>query len=62
MPDELKDQKTNLEITSDLTTIRTIIREMVTALNNGPRSRERSLVVTKLQEAEMWALEGQAHE
>ncbi|MGA9769321.1 MAG: hypothetical protein WBV94_09790 [Blastocatellia bacterium] len=59
---ELPAPKMNLEITHDLSVVRTIIGEMVNALNEGPRSRERSLVITKLQEAEMWALQAQAHE
>ncbi len=59
---QLAEPKTNLEITHDLTTIRVILQEMVKALNEGPRSRERSLVITKLQEAEMWALQAQAVE
>ena len=51
--------KRPLEITHDLTTIKVILTEMVQALNAGPKSRERSLVVTKLQEARMWASEAQ---
>jgi len=49
-----------IEITADLTHIRCILAVMVEHLTepNAPKSRERSLVVTKLQEASMWANEG----
>jgi hypothetical protein len=46
----------NIE-THDMTEIRVIIMAMVKALNAGPKSRARSLVVTKLEEASMWAEE-----
>ena len=51
---------TQLEITADLTHIRCIIAVMVEHLTakDAPKSRERSLVVTKLEEAAMWANEG----
>ena len=62
MEQELMEPKTPLEITSDLTTIGFLISEMVAALNSGPKSRERSLVVTKLEEAGMWAVQGMAKE
>jgi len=47
----------NIEISADLTYQRAILRLMVEALTapDAPKSRERSLVVTKLQEAHMWA-------
>ena len=48
-----------IEITSDLTTVKTVIRELVTAMKAGPKSRERSLVITKLDEARMWVEEAQ---
>lgn len=41
--------------TADLTIIRMVLRDMIAGIEAGPRSRGRSLVVTKLQEAEMWA-------
>ncbi len=46
--------KTNLEITADPTICKIVLNEMVTALNAGPRSRQRSLAITKLEEASMW--------
>lgn len=48
-----------LEINADLTYQRAILRLMVEALTapGAPKSRERSLVVTKLEEAHMWANE-----
>ncbi len=49
---------TPIEITDDLITVKVVIAEMLKALNNGRKSRERSLVITKLQEAQMWANEG----
>ncbi len=47
----------NIEISADMTYQRAILRLMVEALTapDAPKSRERSLVVTKLQEAHMWA-------
>jgi hypothetical protein len=42
----------------DLCNVRLVIMSIVTALNEGPKSRERSLVITKLEEASMWANEG----
>ena len=55
-------EKTVLEITDDPTSIKTIINEMVTALQSpgAKKSREMSLVVTKLQEAVMWLERDQA--
>ena len=48
-----------LEISADLTHVRCIISVMVEHLTakESPKSRERSLVVTKLEEAAMWANE-----
>ena len=51
-----------IEITADLSTVKTVIRELVTALKAGPKSRERSLVITKLDEARMWVEEAQMME
>lgn len=48
-----------IEITDDLSTVKTVLSELIDAMNRGRRSRERSLVVTKLQEAKMWAEEAQ---
>ena len=49
-----------IEINSNLTHIRCLIALMVEALTatDAPKSRERSLVITKLEEASMWANEG----
>lgn len=41
--------------TSDLTHVRLALAEIIAGLNAGPRSRARSLVVTKLEEASLWA-------
>lgn len=58
MSETPKDQHTtNIEITDDGTVLRTIIREMVKALNGPqgrPSTRQRSLAVTKLEEAYLW--------
>lgn len=63
MPEETTQPKTNLEITDDLTDTKVILDELIAAHKNSPaRSRERSLVITKLQEARMWTLEAQAQE
>lgn len=43
--------------THELTEIRVIIQSMIKGLESGPKSRERALVITKLQEANMWAVE-----
>mgnify|MGYP001565336748 FL=1 len=53
----LKPSVINLD-TDDLTMVRCAIEVMVESLGKGRKSRERSLVVTKLQEASMWANEG----
>lgn len=47
----------NIE-THDLLQVRLILHSMIKALNAGPKSRPRSLVITKLEEAAMWANEG----
>ena len=51
-----------IEITAELSNVKTIIRELVAALKSGPKSRERSLVITKLDEARMWVEEAQMTE
>ena len=58
MEETVAEQKPmNIEINADLTYQRAILRLMVEALTapDAPKSRERSLVVTKLEEAHMWA-------
>ena len=42
----------------DLTIVRAVLAGMIEGMQRGRKSRERSLVVTKLQEASMWANEG----
>jgi hypothetical protein len=55
--------KSNLEITDDYTSTKVILDELINAHKNSPhKGRERSLVITKLQEARMWLLEAQAQE
>ncbi len=44
--------------THDLNEVRAIIGELMKAINAGPKSRARSLVATKLEEAWLWAGEG----
>lgn len=39
----------------DMTMQRLALKVMIDALKNGPKSRERSIVITKLEEARMWA-------
>lgn len=60
MQSEISKKKTPLEINADLTHVRCILAVMVEHLTakDAPKSRERSLVVTKLEEAAMWANEG----
>jgi hypothetical protein len=59
MEEAVSEAKMELSLnTTDLTEVRFILEIMCKSLNEGPRSRERSLVVTKLQEASMWAGEG----
>jgi hypothetical protein len=41
--------------THDMAEIRLALSIMVEAINKGPKSRARALVVTKLQEAYFWA-------
>lgn len=63
MEHQLIEQKHPIEISDDLTNIRVIIKEMVSALSKSQKkSRERSLVITKLEEAEMWAVNAQSKE
>ena len=52
-------QKSEISLnTTDLTEVRLILGILVESLNKGPKSRARSLVITKLEEAHMWAGEG----
>jgi hypothetical protein len=63
MPETPIESKTNLEITDDYTSSKTILDELIFAHKKSQKpSRERSLVITKLQEARMWLLEAQAQE
>jgi len=57
MENTVEQKPMQLEINADLTYQRAILRLMVEALTapDAPKSRERSLVVTKLEEAHMWA-------
>jgi len=57
MENTVEQKPMNIEINSDLTYQRAILRLMIEALTaaDAPKSRERSLVVTKLEEAHMWA-------
>ncbi len=48
-PPELK-----VPVSADPTECRVVIEAMVKALNAGPKSRPRSIAVTKLEEASMW--------
>lgn len=51
------------KIDDDYTNTKVILMEMIKAHRNSPNgSRERSLLITKLQEARMWADEAQAQE
>jgi hypothetical protein len=48
--------KMSIEITDDLCDLRQLLMSAVDALNKSPqKSRARALVVTKLEEAFMWA-------
>ena len=60
MENTLSPKPTQLEISADLTHVRCVIEAIVEHLTakDAPKSRERSLVVTKLEEAFMWANEG----
>jgi hypothetical protein len=61
VPDAPKD-KTVLEVTDDATVLRTIITEMMVSLRKGRKSRERSMAITKLEEARMWLVQDLANE
>lgn len=62
MTETVNESKTPLEITDDLIVIKVVIAELVSALSAGKKSRERSLVITKLEEAAMWASQGLSKE
>lgn len=50
-----------VQIDDDLTNTKVVLWELIEAhQNSGQKSRERSLLITKLQEARMWANEAQA--
>jgi hypothetical protein len=47
----------------DLTDLRVVIKDFIKAIESSPKkSRARSLVITKLEEAEMWAQRATATE
>jgi hypothetical protein len=55
--------RTNVEISASLTDTIVILRELVAAHKaSTQRSRGRSLLVTKLEEAEMWAVKASGEE
>lgn len=59
---ELKSE-TLLEITGDSVTVKTLLTELIRALRAWPvQNRERSLAITKLQEAKSWMIESGAVE
>ena len=60
MENTIEQRPTQIEISADLTHVRCLIAVMVEHLTapDAPKSRERSLVITKLEEAAMWANEG----
>jgi hypothetical protein len=63
MSETPEEHKTPLEITDDYTTTKTILDELISAHKKSQSpSRERSLLITKLQEARMWLSEAQAQE
>jgi hypothetical protein len=47
-------QRVDLAITHDPIACRVVIQELVRVLGAGPKSRARSLAITKLEEAAMW--------
>jgi hypothetical protein len=50
---------TRIEINDDLTMVRALLAAQIEALNGSKlKSRARALVITKLEEASMWANEG----
>ena len=60
MPEEFiaPERPASIDIdTHDLPTIHLALSIMLDGMNKGPKSRERALVITKLQEAKMWATE-----
>lgn len=57
------EEKRDVKITDDLTDTKVILAELINAhKNSSHKSRERSLVITKLEEAHMWAMAAQAQE
>ncbi len=60
---QLEESKINLEVTGDSVVVLTILKELISAMKKYPtQNRERSLVITKLQEAKSWLIEAQAVE
>lgn len=54
-------RNTRFEIDPDMTHVRKVVESLIQELTapDAPKSRYRSLVVTKLEEAYLWAGEGQ---
>lgn len=55
---DMSTREINLSKTTDLMEIRYVCRQLAATLQSGPKTRARSLVITKLEEAAMWADEG----
>lgn len=53
-PAELKEGKLDLE-SLDWTDVRLVLLIVIKAQKKAPKNRERALVITKLEEARMWA-------
>ena len=54
--DKLAAPPKNINVkTHDLIEVRMVLRELIAGMNEGPKSRARSLVITKLEEANLWA-------
>jgi hypothetical protein len=63
MPQESSsDRETVLASSGNLTDCKSVLREMIAALNAGPRTRNRALAITALQEAVHWIVDAQAEE
>ena len=59
----IPEAKHDVQITDDLTDTKVILDELINAHKQSPfQGRERSLIITKLQEARMWTLEAQGKE
>lgn len=63
MSESIQEREAVLRPSADLTETLTILRELIKAhQNSSVRSRERSLIITKLEEAESWAVKAGATE